>query len=163
MKVCKKVEEKGHTTYNEVADELVKEFISLKPEPGIPAAPVVPAGPGDKKVKGQFDEKNIRRRVYDALNVLMAMDIISKEKKEIRWKGLPSNAHHDLELLEREKSQKEAEVRKKRDLLRDLIMQGVRYRNLVKRNQQEEAETEAAKAGEEAKDEGKAAGEEGTR
>lgn len=40
----------------------------------------------------QYDEKNIRRRVYDALNVLMAMEIISKEKKEIRWKGLPSHA-----------------------------------------------------------------------
>ena len=37
----------------------------------------------------QFDEKNIRRRVYDALNVLMAMDIIAKEKKEIHWCGLP--------------------------------------------------------------------------
>ncbi len=37
-----------------------------------------------------YDEKNIRRRVYDALNVLMAMDIISKDKKEIRWQGLPS-------------------------------------------------------------------------
>jgi putative methionine-R-sulfoxide reductase with GAF domain len=36
----------------------------------------------------QYDEKNIRRRVYDALNVLMAMDIISKDKKEIQWKGL---------------------------------------------------------------------------
>lgn len=32
--------------------------------------------------------KNIRRRVYDALNVLMAMDIITKEKKQIWWKGL---------------------------------------------------------------------------
>jgi len=27
------------------------------------------------------DPKNIRRRVYDSLNVLTAMDIISKEKK----------------------------------------------------------------------------------
>ena len=27
---------------------------------------------------GPYDEKNIRRRVYDALNVLMAMDIITK-------------------------------------------------------------------------------------
>ena len=34
MKVCKKVEEKGHTTYNEVADELVTEFMACKPEPG---------------------------------------------------------------------------------------------------------------------------------
>ena len=35
--------------------------------------------------------------MYDALNVLMAMDIISKEKKEIKWKGLPpSSASHQL-------------------------------------------------------------------
>jgi hypothetical protein len=42
-----------------VADELVQEFLS-------------------KKLAGEYDEKNIRRRVYDALNVLMAMDIVSK-------------------------------------------------------------------------------------
>ena len=36
----------------------------------------------DEMVEGEkFDEKNIRRRVYDALNVLMAMNIIAKEKK----------------------------------------------------------------------------------
>jgi hypothetical protein len=35
-----------------------------------------------------YNQKNIRRRVYDALNVLMAMKIIEKEKKEIRWKVL---------------------------------------------------------------------------
>lgn len=39
-----------------------------------------------------YDQKNIRRRVYDALNVLMAMNIISKDKKEIRWIGLPNNS-----------------------------------------------------------------------
>lgn len=37
--------------------------------------------------------------MYDALNVLMAMDIISKERKEIRWKGLPSSLQHDTEML----------------------------------------------------------------
>lgn len=31
MKVCKKVEEKGVTSYNEVADELVYEFLHLSP------------------------------------------------------------------------------------------------------------------------------------
>ncbi|OQR80753.1 transcription factor Dp-1, partial [Thraustotheca clavata] len=80
MKVCQKVEEKHVTTYNEVADELVHEFVTMRPSDSV------------------YDEKNIRRRVYDALNVLMAMDIISKEKKEIRWRGLPSNAKQDLEL-----------------------------------------------------------------
>lgn len=50
----------------------------------------------------QYDQKNIRRRVYDALNVLMAMDIIEKKKKDIRWIGLPTNAaqeHLQLQVL----------------------------------------------------------------
>ncbi|OZJ02405.1 hypothetical protein BZG36_04854 [Bifiguratus adelaidae] len=70
--VCDKVQEKGLTTYNEVADELSLEIKAALHEVG-----------------GKFDQKNIRRRVYDALNVLMAMDIIAKEKKDIRWIGLP--------------------------------------------------------------------------
>ena len=47
-----------------------------------------------------YDQKNIRRRVYDALNVLMAMNIISKEKKEIRWIGLPTNSAQECHNLE---------------------------------------------------------------
>jgi hypothetical protein len=35
--------------------------------------------------------------VYDALNVLMAMDIIAKEKKNITWRGLPTNARQEAE------------------------------------------------------------------
>lgn len=37
--------------------------------------------------------------MYDALNVLMAMDIISKDKKEIQWKGLPRTSLNDMEEL----------------------------------------------------------------
>ena len=51
-----------------------------------------------------YDEKNIRRRVYDALNVLMAMDIIIKDKKDISWKGLPSAPHAQLEKLKEERA-----------------------------------------------------------
>lgn len=51
------------------------------------------------KIQQQYDEKNIRRRVYDALNVLMAMDIISKDKKEIQWKGLPRTSLSDIDKL----------------------------------------------------------------
>jgi len=51
------------------------------------------------KMQQQYDEKNIRRRVYDALNVLKAMDIISKDKKEIQWKGLPKTSMNDIEEL----------------------------------------------------------------
>ena len=73
MKVCEKVEQKARTTYNEVADELVAEF-------------AIEAAEGLTPQDQQYDEKNIRRRVY-ALNVLMAMDIITKEKKSIMWRA----------------------------------------------------------------------------
>jgi transcription factor Dp-1 len=121
MMVCKKVEEKGTTTYNEVADELVSKVIEerRKEEP-----------------EGKFDEKNIRRRVYDALNVLMAMDIISKEKKEITWKGLPTSANRDLESLDQEREFRRQQVDRKREALRELLVQQVCFRNLVEHNYQ---------------------------
>lgn len=81
LKVCQKVEERDVTTYNQVADELVSEFRL------------------DESVA--FDEKNVRRRIYDALNVLMAMDIITKDKKHIKWKGFPQSWEKEREGLER--------------------------------------------------------------
>jgi transcription factor Dp-1 len=84
--VCEKVESKGRTTYNEVADELVAEFTN-------------PDSPHISPDQQQYDEKNIRRRVYDALNVLMAMGIILKDKKDIQWKGLPSASLDDVQEL----------------------------------------------------------------
>ena len=120
--VCKKVEEKGRTTYNEVADELVHAVIEERRR----------EQPSDATTR--FDEKNIRRRVYDALNVLMAMDIIYKDKKEISWKGLPTTASQDLEMLHRELSFRQSEVNRKRDALQELLMQQVCFRNLVEHN-----------------------------
>ena len=138
MKVCKKVEEKQHTSYNEVADELVKEVMEARREEEKESGDSTVTSKGGKKGKkgsGSVDEKNIRRRVYDALNVLMAMDIISKEKKEIRWKGLPTNSHHDLEKLQKERDNCLAEVQKKRECLQELLVQNVCFRNLVRRNE----------------------------
>lgn len=119
MMVCQKVEEKGTTTYNEVADELVKKVIAdrRKEDPN-----------------GKFDEKNIRRRVYDALNVLMAMDIISKEKKEITWKGLPTAAKQNMDSMQKEIEFRRYQIDQKKEALRDLLVQQVCFRNLVLRN-----------------------------
>ncbi|DAZ94447.1 TPA: hypothetical protein N0F65_002765, partial [Lagenidium giganteum] len=116
MKVCQKVEEKNVTTYNEVADELVQEFTTMRPN------------------DSAYDEKNIRRRVYDALNVLMAMDIISKERKEIRWRGLPSNLQHDTEMLLAERNERLKSVEQKKQHLQDLLVQQIAMKNLLKRN-----------------------------
>ncbi|KAK9079378.1 hypothetical protein SSX86_001049 [Deinandra increscens subsp. villosa] len=123
MKVCEKVESKGRTTYNEVADELVAEFAD--------------PGNGDQAPdQQQYDEKNIRRRVYDALNVLMAMDIISKDKKEIQWRGLPRTSLNDIEELKSERLALKNRIEKKAAYLRELEDQHVGLQNLIKRNEQ---------------------------
>uniref|UniRef100_S4RL93 E2F/DP family winged-helix DNA-binding domain-containing protein n=1 Tax=Petromyzon marinus TaxID=7757 RepID=S4RL93_PETMA len=114
MRVCEKVRAKGTTTYNEVADELVAEFSSTLR--------------ASQEVCGcvctqTYDQKNIRRRVYDALNVLMAMNIISKERKEIRWIGLPTNSAQECHNLETEKQRRLERIKQKQAHLHELILQ----------------------------------------
>ncbi|XP_039763804.1 transcription factor Dp-1 isoform X2 [Pararge aegeria] len=118
MKVCEKVRNKGFTSYNEVADELVLEFA---------------AG-----MHGSADSQNIRRRVYDALNVLMAMNIISKEKKEIRWLGLPTNSMQECTALEKEKQSKLDQIQTKTQQLQELILQHISFKSLIERNKDAE-------------------------
>uniref|UniRef100_A0A8C9FWW7 Transcription factor n=1 Tax=Pavo cristatus TaxID=9049 RepID=A0A8C9FWW7_PAVCR len=107
MKVCEKVQRKGTTSYNEVADELVSEFTTSNSHLAADSA---------------YDQKNIRRRVYDALNVLMAMNIISKEKKEIRWIGLPTNSAQECQNLEIEKQKRIERIKEKRAQLQELLL-----------------------------------------
>ncbi|XP_034949182.1 transcription factor Dp-1 isoform X2 [Chelonus insularis] len=119
MKVCEKVKKKGTTSYNEVADELVGEFTNPSHM---------------NSLNQQYDQKNIRRRVYDALNVLMAMNIISKEKKEIRWLGLPTNSLQECASLEKDKKKKVERIKAKTQQLHQLILQHISFKNLVERN-----------------------------
>ena len=118
-KVCEKVKQKGTTTYNQVADELVREF----------AARVL-----NNAVDQTYDEKNIRRRVYDALNVLMAMDIITKEKKNISWHGLPANVDHDLDALKNDEENLINIIAQKKEHLGRILQNQIMYKNLVMRN-----------------------------
>ncbi|OMJ66410.1 hypothetical protein SteCoe_36754 [Stentor coeruleus] len=80
--------EKGHCTYKEVADEIVKKETC-------------------------YNEKNIRRRVYDAINVLTAVNIFEKRGKQV------CIAEKNCNLIRSNN--------KKRDTLRKLAM---RYQNL---------------------------------
>ncbi|NXJ27410.1 TFDP2 factor, partial [Dicrurus megarhynchus] len=129
MKVCEKVQRKGTTSYNEVADELVSEFTNSNSHLATDSA---------------YDQKNIRRRVYDALNVLMAMNIISKEKKEIRWIGLPTNSAQECQNLEvkGEKQKRIERIKQKRAQLQELLLQQIAFKNLVQRNQQNEQQNQ---------------------
>ncbi|KAM4771944.1 LOW QUALITY PROTEIN: transcription factor Dp-2 [Rhinophrynus dorsalis] len=131
MKVCEKVQTKGTTSYNEVADELVAEFTNSA---------------GHMATDSAYDQKNIRRRVYDALNVLMAMNIISKEKKEIKWIGLPSNSVQECENLEMEKQRRMERIKQKSAQLQELLLQQIAFKHLVQRNRQNEQQSQGAPA-----------------
>ncbi|KAK3511023.1 hypothetical protein QTP70_029026 [Hemibagrus guttatus] len=124
MKVCEKVQKKGVTSYNEVADELVTELSSGDN-----------ISPNESHV---YDQKNIRRRVYDALNVLMAMNIISKDKKEIKWIGFPTNSAQECKDLEAERQRRLERIKQKQSQLRELILQQIAFKRLVQRNREAE-------------------------
>ncbi|KAM9455119.1 transcription factor Dp-1b [Clarias gariepinus] len=124
MKVCEKVQKKGVTSYNEVADELVTELSSGDN-----------ISPNEAHV---YDQKNIRRRVYDALNVLMAMNIISKDKKEIKWIGFPTNSAQECKDLEAERQRRLERIKQKQSQLQELILQQIAFKRLVQRNREAE-------------------------
>ena len=53
----------------------------------------------------------------------MAMNIISKEKKEIRWLGLPTNSIQEANGLELDKAKRIERIKAKTQQLQDLILQ----------------------------------------
>jgi hypothetical protein len=53
----------------------------------------------------------------------MAMNIISKEKKEIRWLGLPTNSLQECINLEKDKQRRIERIKLKTQQLHDLILQ----------------------------------------
>ncbi|KAK1270181.1 Transcription factor-like protein DPB [Acorus gramineus] len=120
FKVVQKIASKGRTTYNEVADEIVAEYGSLD---------------GDGSSLGASDEKNIRRRVYDAINVLIATEMIAKDKKEIQWLGHPRTIIDDITELEEERMTLMSRVQTKTAYLQELQDQVVGLHNLVLHNQ----------------------------
>ncbi|WRX23366.1 E2F/DP family [Theobroma cacao] len=165
--VCKKLESKGSTTYAEVyeasvtvdvhhvnvndmvaqigillssgklynvADEIIEEFAT--------------AQTNTARSLDEFHEKNVRRRVYDALNVLMALDIITREKKEIRWKGLSTTTQaKNLEELKALHVQLMTGIAKKAAYLKDLEEQIAGLQNIIERNQQLLKKSSAPKEG----------------
>ncbi|XP_026060648.1 transcription factor Dp-1 [Carassius auratus] len=131
MKVCEKVQKKVVTSYNEVAEELVSELSSGDNN----------ISPNDAHV---YDQKNIRRRVYDALNVLMAMNIISKDKKEIKWIGFPTNSAQECQDLEAERKRRLERIKHKQSQLQELILQQIAFKSLVQRNREAEHQNKRA-------------------
>ncbi|KAM2405503.1 hypothetical protein FF1_032695 [Malus domestica] len=74
-RVCNILESKGTTTLSKVADEIISEF----------------SGNDSETAKCSKEFENVRRRVYTVFHVLEALDIVTTAKKEIKWKGRPSD------------------------------------------------------------------------
>ncbi|EAX11773.1 transcription factor Dp family member 3 [Homo sapiens] len=121
MKVWETVQRKGTTSCQEVVGELVAKFRAASNH----------ASPNESA----YDVKNIKRRTYDALNVLMAMNIISREKKKIKWIGLTTNSAQNCQNLRVERQKRLERIKQKQSELQQLILQQIAFKNLVLRNQ----------------------------
>ena len=94
-----------------------------------------PPSPRAVAAAAAFDEKNIRRRVYDALNVLMAMNIIVKDRKQITWRGLPlPGGGSKVARLRAERDRLRAVVDRAAAGVTDAARQAAAFRALILRN-----------------------------
>ena len=164
--VCNKLSECNTASYNHIADMLIEESRRDKRDEGRKTtkkttattdgvAEAVMGGDEDGEGGGgvEDEEKNVRRRIYDALNVLMAIDMIVKDKKTIRWNGpplhtlKPSNSSSSpsstspppdrLSDLRTKRSALLSRLADKRSLLTEQVLEYVGMRSLLERNNAE--------------------------
>jgi hypothetical protein len=122
LKVAEKVEELGCTNYNRVADDLVTEM-AADAQAGL--------------LEGAFDEKNVRRRVYDALNVLEALGMLEKGKKDVRWRGWPNAlGQSPADRLKAEVAKLAARVYHKKEAVTATASKALCLANLALRNRE---------------------------
>lgn len=102
------------TSYKEVAVRLMQDLVQSK---------------GSERVR---EEKNVRRRVYDAINVLIAAGVLDKDGKSVIWK-------EKWDAVEVEDRRKEVEasrevMKAKRAELSEILNKYVAIQHLVHRN-----------------------------
>jgi hypothetical protein len=112
-KVKQIIYSKGFFSYKEVSDELVKE---LEISEGL-----------DR----EKEEKNILRRVYDALNVLIASGVVVKRGKKYVWQR-PTTSHDESVRKEIKKQRKN--IREKKEALKVVVDKYIALNQLLQRN-----------------------------
>lgn len=119
LRVKEIIDKKGYVSYKKMADELIRDLhLQETPERG-------------------REEKNVLRRVYDALNVLIAVGVIKKSKKMYCWIGL--SADNSFEALNERKDliiQKQQENYIKLNNLRQLTTKFFALKELIQRNKE---------------------------
>eukprot|EP00210_Caulerpa_lentillifera_P001065 g1027.t1 len=105
LRVREKVCQKRKTSYKEVAEELVSEI-------GLGEA-------SDRKSLGEAE--NLKRRVYDVLNVFEAVGLIVKDHKNVYWKGCTAPQPKKLHALESQMDKLKKRLQKRRLYLQQLV------------------------------------------
>lgn len=121
--------EMKHTTYKDVAERLIKELIyEAKIEDG----------------ENTKDEQNIKRRVYDALNVMIASGILRKEGKRVsadyNAQGSKKTKLGQLDTLHLQSVYYKRSLILKRNKVLDLFSKYVALSNLTERNKKQKLE-----------------------
>jgi transcription factor Dp, invertebrate len=130
VKICEKVKASGTTTCSEVAEELLH---------------IIKREQADGSEGKTCDDKNIRRRLYDALNVLEAVNVIEKDNKDVTWRGMPEDDLGEYNRLAAEHEKRMQVIRQKDDELRERLVQHIAYQNLVRYNKRRAHIARAAK------------------
>eukprot|EP01130_Rhizamoeba_saxonica_P019268 TRINITY_DN9915_c0_g1_i1.p1 TRINITY_DN9915_c0_g1~~TRINITY_DN9915_c0_g1_i1.p1 ORF type:complete len:468 (+),score=64.77 TRINITY_DN9915_c0_g1_i1:48-1451(+) len=120
QQIVKFVKEQGETNYPKVADAIL-EIIKEQHKDS------------NKPIKNE----NVRRRVYDALNVLCAAKIIERNSlKELKWIGFSpifkSSRHY--ESLAKERNERKKNMHMKIEYLQELSNKLAMYRQLIEYN-----------------------------
>ncbi|CAG9314043.1 unnamed protein product [Blepharisma stoltei] len=102
------------TSFKEVALKLIDELITSE---------------GADRIK---EEKNVRRRVYDAINVLIAAGVLERNGSTVNWKEEWSALEIDEKRNELEKRRKEVEA--KRNEFKEILNKYLAIQNLIYRN-----------------------------
>jgi len=129
----------GETTYKDVAEYLTKEVNErLANDPNASA----------NAEKG--DEQNVKRRVYDALNVLIATDVLRKEGKKVfcnpnaELVGIPKRRELTIQKdrMTRKNEDKKRRIQEKLKVMREMTLKYLAIKNLIERNKETEEKSQ---------------------
>ena len=129
IRLCQLLQDKGKTSCAAVADELAYEY-GMENASGTRGMSATP-------------EKNIRRRIYDALNVLISAGVFEKTEggsgsggAMVQWRGLPRDIH--VAALEAQHHQAKRRLQEKHEQVRQLQRKQQAFLALLARNRQPE-------------------------
>lgn len=137
------------TSYKDVANKLIEELV-VDDEYDEYDRKVDKRTNNDRKTK---EEKNVRRRVYDALNVLIASGVLRKNaNKNVTYEDKPETRMRGLKLVVKKKHEnkkkhlakaiytKKAQLTGKRQKLKEHLDKLIALKTLIKRNKTQEAQ-----------------------